>query len=333
MPVKNSELPLDDRQQIFHETYGNNFDAGWTLVHLVKSCGFFLARIVGEEPALRGMGAVTEAIVQEESRSLVDWAEILEDAGTDAFSEWPLGRSLHDLTAYAVFGFIFCDNPDPIERRAYLMSLIQDAKEFYDSSPIALWGGSSDGGEWSELELLVTLATNRWELDNGRPIEPKALAYFGGITEGSVRNMMSGSDATFRNEDGKIPATEARFWLEKRNEYWDSVWEELASPENSPQKNERISPVFVPVARDGTIFHPGLKRPSGFIIGKKGDESHIDDFDEALALLQSMPTPYWRRPNDKGVPGIVAGVRWVRVDTGLIAQAAASPNFRLPETI
>lgn len=334
MTEMNSELSLDDRRQIFHETYGNDFDAGWTLVHLVKSCGFFLARIVGEESALSGMWRVTEALVAKaENGSLANWAEALGEAGTDAFSEWPLGQKLHDLTAYAIFGFIFCDDPDPTERRSHLKSLIKEVRDFYDSSPIAVWGGNSDAEEWSELELLMTLATNRWELDNNRPIEPRALAYFGGITEGSVRNMMSGADATFRNMDGKIPAVEAEFWLKKRSEYWNSVWEELSSPEDTAQTDEEVTPVFVPVARDGSIFHPGLKRPSGFIIGKKGDESHISDFDKALAMLQSMPTPYWRRPNDKGVPGIVKGVRWARVDTSLIAQASTSPNFRLPDSI
>ena len=333
MTKKNSHLSLDDRRQIFHETYGNYFDAGWTLVHLVNSSGLFLARIVGEEPALRGMRLITAGLTGQDVDSIASWAENLDNAGTDAFSEWPLGQRLHDLNAYAIFGFIFCDDPDPTERRVHLKSLIQEVKEFYDSSPIAVWGSNSEGSEWSELAFLITLATNRWELDNDRPVEPKALAYFGGITEGSVRNMMSGTDATFRNEDGKIAAVDAKFWLRKRNEYWDSVWEELVAPEATPQTNEEVTPVFVPVARDGSIFHPGLKRPSGFIIGKKGDESHIDDFDEALALLQSMPTPYWRRPNDKGVPGIVKGMRWARVDTGLIAEAAASPNFRLPESV
>jgi hypothetical protein len=329
---RNSEISPADRREIFIETYGNHFDAGWTLVHLVRSCGFFLAKIVGEESALRGMSLVTKDMT-EEGGSMADWAEDLDYSGTNAFCEWPLGIKLYDLTAYAEFGVILCDDPDPTERRTYLKSLIQEVKEFYNSSPIEVWGGNSDGGERSELELLITLATNRWELDNERPIDPKALSYFGGITEGSVRNMMSGADATFRNEDGKIPAVEALFWLEKRNEYWNSVWEELESPEVTSQSSEEVTPVFVPVARDGSIFHPGLKRPSGFIIGKKGDESHIDDFDEALTLLQSMPTPYWRRPNDKGVPGIVKGMRWARVDTSLVAQAAASPNFRLPDSI
>ena len=43
------------------------------------------------------------------------------------------------------------------------------------------------------------LARNRWALDNMQPIEPAALAYFGGLSEGRVRNMMSGSKPDLAN--------------------------------------------------------------------------------------------------------------------------------------
>ena len=44
-------------------------------------------------------------------------------------------------------------------------------------------------GQWqlnesNELSRLVTIARNRWALDNDEPVEPVALAYFGGVSEG-----------------------------------------------------------------------------------------------------------------------------------------------------
>jgi hypothetical protein len=67
----------------------------------------------------------------------------------------------------------------------------------------------------------------------------------------------------------------------------------------------------VPQAKDGSVFSPALERKGGFTVGTKGDERRIVDFDEALAFLKSQPTARWRRPNDKGIWGIVTGIQWV----------------------
>jgi hypothetical protein len=67
----------------------------------------------------------------------------------------------------------------------------------------------------------------------------------------------------------------------------------------------------VPIAADGSIFHPGLERRRGYQIGPKGKEIYVSTFEDALARLKIMePKPYWRRPNVNGIPGIVAGVGW-----------------------
>ena len=52
----------------------------------------------------------------------------------------------------------------------------------------------------------------------------------------------------------------------------------------------------------------------GYIIGGKGDERPVKDFDEALAALSKMETPRWRRPNNESqIWGIVTGQTWKRV--------------------
>ena len=83
------------------------------------------------------------------------------------------------------------------------------------------------------------------------------------------------------------------------------------------------------MTRDGSVFHPGLKRSGGYTIGEKGDESQAEHFDKALAVLQRMPTPYWRRPNAVGNWGIVAGVRWVRLDASDLDLIANDPQYRI----
>lgn len=66
----------------------------------------------------------------------------------------------------------------------------------------------------------------------------------------------------------------------------------------------------LPVARDGTCFHPGLIRSGEFTVGEKGEEQRYDSFTEALQALHQMSVPRWRRPNAQGNWGIVSGIRW-----------------------
>jgi hypothetical protein len=75
--------------------------------------------------------------------------------------------------------------------------------------------------------------------------------------------------------------------------------------------------VFVPVARDGSIFAPRLRRGSvgigGYTIGPKGAERVVHEFAEALTELCQMEIPRWRRPNARDNWGIVTGIAWRRV--------------------
>lgn len=82
-----------------------------------------------------------------------------------------------------------------------------------------------------------------------------------------------------------------------------------------------LSPqTLLPVARDGTCFHPGLIRSGEFAVGEKGDERRYDSFTEALQALRRMSVPRWRRPNEQGNWGIVSGIRWASAaELGLAA--------------
>lgn len=70
----------------------------------------------------------------------------------------------------------------------------------------------------------------------------------------------------------------------------------------------------VPVARDGSVFAPALRRSKGYWIGAKGSESLVPDFLDALATLTQMPLARWRRPNAKGNWGIVSAADWAEID-------------------
>lgn len=71
---------------------------------------------------------------------------------------------------------------------------------------------------------------------------------------------------------------------------------------------------LVPVAAEGSYFHPGRARGGKFMIGAKGEEVSCMSFDEALSALHEMAIPRWRRPNGVGNGGSVSIRDWKRVE-------------------
>jgi hypothetical protein len=326
-----SQIDANERATIFHEQYGNDLDAAPTLVDIVIALGDYLARIIGGAAADAAMALVVASVVDMAGKKLSEpsaWRNALEAAKPYCFTDWPLGERLHDLVAYAVYGIVMDGSEDAGQRAKYLEHAIKEAEEFLQATPAAQWGISPN----SDLHHLVRLASNRWALDNGRPVEPAALAEFARVTEGRIRNLMSGPKRAFSSVDGRIPAHEALAWLSGRPEFWNSIWRDQSLPQYGVKHRPPLEQaVFVPVARDGSPFHPGLTRGAGYTIGEKGEETQIADFGAALLELQRMPVPYWRRPNASGNWGIVAGVRWARLDASDLEIIAKDPDHRLPE--
>lgn len=327
---RNSEIGAEERAEIFHEAFDIEIDAGATLVELVKEAGGYLGMIVGGEAANAGMAQMVEPLV---GRDLEpgDWREALDDAESQAFSDWPMGQRLHDLAAYAHFGIALGDGEDAESNAVWVETLVEEARRFRDRSPLAQWLGSDRA---PQLERLVNLAEARWALDNNQPVEPSAVAAFGGIGAPRMRNLMAGPKRVFtRDGEGRIPAHEALAWLADRETFWNSIWRDQPLPTHRMRRRPPLAaPVFVPVARDGSVFHPGLKRNGAFTVGDAGGETHVADFDEALRALHAMSEPFWRRPNEKGAWGRVRGVRWERVERRELNGYAANPAQRLALT-
>ena len=326
--MPNRQISAAERVAIFREQYGNDIDAGMTLATIVAAAGDYLTTIIGESDVDPGMARMVANLVSASGRQITapgNWREDLNSASSYAFSEWPLGGCLHDLAAYALYGIVLNDSDDPDVLAEAIQKSLSKAEKFVNATPSAQW----EIGPGSDLHRLVRLAGNRWALDNGKPVEPAALAEFGGVSEGRIRNMMAGAKRTFSSGNGRIPGQEALAWLADRREFWNSIWREQHLPRYGVQGHPLESPVFVPVSRDGSAFHPGLQRGGKYPIGEKGSEIQIDGFGEALAALQRMSTPYWRRPNLAGNWGIVAGVRWVRLDSSDLETVARNPNHKI----
>lgn len=309
--TKPCEMDLEKRIDEFTAGYDYDNDAAVTLVELVRAAGDFLEKIVGVDAVDAGMKHVIGPLARGRDTT---WREDLEEGESGAFSEWPLGSMLHDLTAYAYFGIDLSAREHEDERQVAnrIGTMVETANAFLRICPLDAWLGDERS---PQFERTVLLARNRWALDHDRPVEPEALAIFGGVKMSRMRNMLAGKDPELRRENGLVPAHEAFGWLAGRGSFYPSIWR-TARPTNNGElhTSSYSAPLFVPEARDGSLFHPGLERRNGFTIGEKGREFQAPTFEDALRELQEMPMPAWRRPaSDKGGWGIVRGVSWARV--------------------
>ena len=328
----NSNLSREERIALLDEATLSNWDFGQWIVALVEKAGDYLSRVVGDTAASNGMVKLLAPVglsSGEFDAETANWREILNEAVPDIYDIWPIARQLNEVAAYAVYGILLRDDIEVEHRRDYLCKLVSNAVEFVETSPINQWK-LSERPQDIQLTRLVRLAENRAALDIGEPVDPASLAEFGGISEGRVRNMMSGSDRKFGNEGGRVPATDALDWLEDRPDFFDSIWDRATDDEEPPIIPDGDDVFFLPVGRDGTPFHPGLIRGGSYTIGIKGLEEHISDFSVALGHLQRMPLPSWRRPNEAGNWGIIRAAEWKRFTSSELRELAKSPNYRVP---
>jgi hypothetical protein len=310
----NKQLDTQEREELFADNF-EEIDPSFAVVELVGSAGRYLERIFAKSTVTLGMKAMLLPARSEgiNPADFDDWEDLLREVVGMGEANWPLLDKLNYLAAYAYYGYAYppADYLPSRSTEELLADLVSEANELIEQTPLEQW--LVEGWRVRLLEL-VDLSTNRWALDNGRPVEPAALARFGGVTEARVRNMMAGANGQFTNKDGLIPAHEALAWLSDRETFFDSIWREQPYPRDSADQTSLMRPIFLPVARDGSAFHPGLARKNGFQIGPKGDERFVKTFEEALEELHRMEIPYWRRPNEKGKPGIVRGLKWERYD-------------------
>ncbi|WP_340587306.1 hypothetical protein [Erythrobacter alti] len=270
-----------------------------------------------------------------------DWEDI--DAYNDTY--WPeTMEQAHDLNAFAYYGILPSwahlgeegeksqRAHDSLDVPGFVTAAIERLTNF-----LSLFG---PGMEFYGLETIRTTclaAAGRLKFDNGDPLTVHELAALSRVTTKRLQNAIyaKSADAPIVSKDGLIAAASAESWLTKR-EYMPSIWKEYVSGECWKSEPTPIAPkkleepeeyLFVPEARDGTIFGPKSclrpGRPSEephYTIGAKGEEQDYSSYEDALAALTAMATPRWRRPNDVGNFGIVTVERWRRVSARELSQ-------------
>lgn len=278
------------------------------------------------------------------------WSEI--DGWNDTCSP-PFLDELHDLNAFANFGVIpiwsFVGNASlATEAGADMARRVKMAAE---DVPAYIEGICA---KIDRLEALLprqesghaiigqTIYTRdqaraRLALDMGKPISLHALAALSGVTAKRIQNAIYAKtdEAPLVGKNGLIAPEACEPWLNARDFQW-SIWKQVyalvpldadwgkTAPFEAIEANKQVDDfLFVPVANDGSYFHPGLYRGgdvrenegrAGYSIGGKGDVQIVESFDEALLMLSKMETPRWRRPNNESQKwGIVTGQTWKRV--------------------
>ncbi|QEX14944.1 hypothetical protein FRZ44_02200 [Hypericibacter terrae] len=302
---------VQDRLNQFGEKYEDLAPA--VVGELVKSAGEFLEYLVGQQAANEAMSSLMRTALGIELENPEEWRLQWEALGLSDLARLVGSENFTNLYAYAFFGLPTTYDRSLDERGLSILGHCTSADMFLESCP-RTW---ADVGV---LERTLEAAQTRWAIDagvDGTLVGPEGLAAIAGVSLKSIKNILapsSGSDLR-TTENGQVRVEDARRWLEGRPGFLPSIWEldEAGSVVPASTADHMLDDVlFVPVAKDGSHFSPECLVGKHYQIGPKSAPQKIADFRLALDLLTRMEPPRWRRPNSKGVPGLVTGVTWTR---------------------
>lgn len=264
--------------------------------------------LFGEHAASRGFDEIVSQAFGERSR---DWHDLLEQEFNGIYSETHLGRVVHDLTAYADYGISLHPNDGGTAAEDYLRRRLDVVRALVEILPIDLWKLSGD-----ELLRVIRKATARWKLDMGEPVNAVELSLLSGRKLQTIKNKLAGKPQEIIGNQKRIEAREALAWLLSVDGFRRSRWRDQSGTKRpSAEPVGRLAEaVFVPVASDGSLFHPGLKRDGAFVLDGPAGEVLYEDYHAALEELQELRQPQWKRPTSEGSWTWVRGVEWRRVE-------------------
>ena len=220
----NSHVTADERRdlyaEVFYEDSEESWDFGQWLAELLKEHLVIVEDIMGCDRVSAPFNTLLEEEKTTIGLALETWREVFSNYDGVIWGNWKIGRELNDAALYGRFGVTREDVP-PNERRSYLEQLVARVDAFYERSDLDRIAGTGN-----QVSKIVRLARTRWNLDCGEgDVDPMSLAILGGLSEGRIRNMMTGSDRVFENTGGKVSARSALEWLRTRSAFFDSIWE------------------------------------------------------------------------------------------------------------
>lgn len=313
-PTMIETMTAEERREAFSETFADSHDwdyAQW-LHELTQEALEHIEGLMGAELAAGPLRQLIQPVADIGYPNAETWRDVMDDVSA-FFGVLPIASRFSDALLYGLYGV----TPEEIvvENRAeWLNTLVTEIAGFAARSDVQKLGNGDNA-----LLGIADLSASRHAIDIGQgEVDAHSMAILGGITEGRVRNLLSGAGSALeRGQNGGVVAMSAASWLQKKKGFLASIWREEKRPSDGPDTGTTIlseKMIFVPVARDGSMFTPDLMRNDAYRIGAKGEEEGIPGFAEALERLNAMAVPRWRRPNEKGLWGIVSGVAWQRIE-------------------
>lgn len=278
------------------------WDYGDEIIEILRGHFLALEKILGAEEIAGPLFALLHGPDVEGQT----WREAFETYQPTLTQEWTGTLLIGNAGIYGFYGVTPAEIAHS-DRAAWVESLAHRLAAFRaDVHPVP-------GGV---IDRIANLALARRAIDTREgEVDLLSLALLGGVTEGRVRNILSGSDSPLVRSPKGVTAASAADWLKGRKEYFASIWQkpDEVTPE-LPSADFTGEVIFVPVAGDGSTFCPELQRNGHFTVGAKGAEVQYDSFEAALKALHRMDTPRWRRPNSAGNWGIVSRRDWKRIE-------------------
>lgn len=232
------------------------------------------------------------------------------------------------LRWYGQLGKFHYTDADRANQSGALRGEIAIAHAFCSEVP-SDWLAQSDDSKDVFSQILLA-AEARLALDSGEDLSIDQVAALAGMERRSIQNALSRKDESGlkSNAAGMVAHGEALRWLGARRNFIETLTyrpndSESDVPGDQESAEELREYTFVPVTDDGVAFLPEMRRASGYQIGKYGQEVYVEDYFEALAQLQAMDVPRFRRPNVEGNWGIKNGTGWQRVAVDDLQAAVA----------
>ncbi|SFE93304.1 hypothetical protein [Roseivivax sediminis] len=306
MSSQDAKVEFHERAREFEETFGGAdfFEDGF--IQVLERLFTLSALMLGEDVAERSFDSMVQAGF---SRREGSWREILEEDYNGIYSETRLGTLVHDLSAYADYGIVLASCRSDEHRAELLGGQIEAAKQYLSLLPVELWHLQDQ-----HLVRILEKAIARWKVEQGEQINAHELALLSGKALQTVKNNLGAKGKPIQGNQHQIEAKVALAWLQDQRGFKSSIWRQQQDEDVPSDLEVDMGEVaFVPVAPDGSIFHPGVKRDGNYLIDEKGREERLADYWQALHRLQSMHVPEWRRPTAGGSWTRVRGVDWKRL--------------------
>jgi hypothetical protein len=352
--TKHGESSESDAVQARWKEFWNDhrdFDSGWArnVLHQLSEFLPFVFKFDAVRHGLEQLYTRSGVQIPEDWDWSTDWTDADEHLPIATLRQLPIFRFALALDAYAYYGLKLVIDPESPQLHS-LDELLDDLVETPDDLvethgrqiklfPLA-WGGSK------EMEQTITAAFARLKLDHPKlgGMTPEELAALVRLPRKNIVNLLAPANRGMLKTDSKglISIESARYWLSARRDFRPSIWQQQSdnsTAATAPHSESLLqdSPIFVPVASDGTWFSPNDRNEKDgcYCVASGDQEEKYEDYWTALDFLGRAKFPRWRYRDAAGRWRVRSGTGddWLRKSRGeiegIIQALSAIPHANL----